>query len=53
MPGAKENMGQWSLAAVPLEFAGKPGFVLLADPSELTQGGHAEDIQDHDCAILR
>jgi CDP-diacylglycerol pyrophosphatase len=53
MPGAKDKMGQWSLAAVPLVFSGKPGFVLLADEAELTQGGHAEDIQDLDCAILR
>jgi CDP-diacylglycerol pyrophosphatase len=46
-------MGQWTLAAVPLTFDGKPGFALLADTSELTAGGHAEDIQDHDCALAR
>ena len=26
---------------------------LLADRAELTQGGHAEDLQDHDCAVAR
>ena len=31
----------------------RPGFVLLADRAELTQGGHAEDLQDHDCAVAR
>jgi CDP-diacylglycerol pyrophosphatase len=49
--GAKDRMGLWTLAAVPADFGGKPGFVLLADHAELTQGGHAEDIQDHACAI--
>ena len=52
LEGAKENMGAWSLAAVGASFGGKPGFVLLADRFSLEGGGHAEDIQDHDCAIL-
>jgi len=51
IPGAREEMGLWSLAAVGASFAGKPGFILLADHAELTAGGHAEDIQDHACAI--
>jgi CDP-diacylglycerol pyrophosphatase len=53
MPRAKTEMGLWSLAAVPVAFAGKPGFVLLADHVELAAGGHAEDLQDADCAIAR
>ncbi len=48
--GAKERMGLWTLAAVPADFDGKPSFILLADHAELTEGGHAEDIQDHTCA---
>ncbi len=53
MPGARAEMGGWSLAAVPINLAGKPGFALLADHAELAAGGHSEDIQDADCAIAR
>jgi CDP-diacylglycerol pyrophosphatase len=49
--GAREHMGAYSLAAVGATFDGKPGFVLLADEFSLEGGGHAEDLQDHDCAI--
>src|ERR1700734_2042175 len=48
---AQANMGAYSLAAVGATFDGKPGFVLLADQFSLEGGGHAEDLQDHDCAI--
>lgn len=51
--GAKTDMGLWSLAAVGANFSGKPGFVLLADRAEPPVGGHAEDLQDRDCAIAR
>ncbi len=51
--GAREHMGAYSLAAVGATFDGKPGFVLLADQFSLEGGGHAEDLQDHDCAIAR
>ena len=51
MPDAKGAMGTWSLAAAPLLFDGRPGFVLLADQFGLEAGGHAEDLQDHDCAL--
>jgi CDP-diacylglycerol pyrophosphatase len=47
------DMAHWTLAAVPLTFDGKPGFALLADRAELTAGGHAEDVADHDCGIVR
>jgi CDP-diacylglycerol pyrophosphatase len=50
---AKTEMGLWSLAAVGANFSGKPGFILLADRAEPTGGGHAEDLQDRDCAIAR
>lgn len=51
--GAKTEMGLWSLAAVGANFSGKPGFILLADRAEPAGGGHAEDLQDRDCAIAR
>ena len=53
MPKAKGEMGSWTLAAVPVDFAGRPGFALLADHAELAEGGHAEDIQDAGCAVAR
>lgn len=49
--GAKEKMGAWTLILVGENFSGKPGFALLADHAEMLGGGHAEDLQDHDCAI--
>src|SRR5271166_424559 len=51
LEGAKQDMGAYSLAAVGATFDGKPGFILLADSFSLEGGGHAEDLQDHDCAI--
>jgi CDP-diacylglycerol pyrophosphatase len=50
--GAREHMGAYSLAAVGATFDGKPGFVLLADQFSLEGGGHTEDIQDHNCAMV-
>jgi CDP-diacylglycerol pyrophosphatase len=52
-PDAKAHMADESLIAIGATFAGKAGFVLLADRAELTQGGHAEDLQDHDCAVAQ
>jgi CDP-diacylglycerol pyrophosphatase len=49
--GAKTDMGEYSLAAVGATFDGKPGFILLADKLSPDGGGHAEDLEDHDCAI--
>jgi CDP-diacylglycerol pyrophosphatase len=51
--GARANMGAYSLAAVGGTFDGKPGFILLADQFSLEGGGHAEGLEDHDCAIAR
>ncbi len=51
LEGAWAQMGAYSLAAIGATFDGKPGFVLLADQFSLEGGGHAEDLQDHDCAI--
>src|SRR6202041_241428 len=53
LEGARAHMGAYSLAAVGATFDGKPSFVLLADQFSLEGGGHAEDLQDHDCAIAR
>ncbi|HEY1864848.1 MAG TPA: CDP-diacylglycerol diphosphatase [Roseiarcus sp.] len=49
--GARAHMDVYSLAAVGATFDGKPGFILLADQFSLEGGGHAEDLDDHDCAI--
>jgi CDP-diacylglycerol pyrophosphatase len=51
LEGARTQMGAYSLAAIGATFDGRPGFVLLADQFSLEGGGHAEDLQDHDCAI--
>ena len=51
LEGAKGHVGDYSLAAIGADFAGTPGFVLLADSFSLEGGGHAEDIQDHSCEI--
>jgi CDP-diacylglycerol pyrophosphatase len=51
LEGARAHMGAYSLAAIGAMFDGKPGFVLIADQFSLEGGGHAEDVQDHDCAI--
>jgi CDP-diacylglycerol pyrophosphatase len=53
LEGAKGHMGLETLVAVGATFAGRPGFILLADRAELTAGGHGEDLQDHDCAVAR
>ena len=50
---ADAHMDAYSLAAVGATFGGKPGFILLADRFSPDGGGHAEDLQDHDCAIAR
>ena len=44
-------MGDYTLAAIGATFEGKPGFFLLAGKLSPDGGGHAEDLQDHDCAI--
>jgi CDP-diacylglycerol pyrophosphatase len=53
VPDAQAHMDLATLAVVGANFAGKPGFILLADHAELTAGGHAEDLLDHDCALAR
>jgi len=50
---ARAHMDDYSLAAIGAAFAGKPGFVMLADRISADGGGHAEDLQDHGCAIAQ
>jgi CDP-diacylglycerol pyrophosphatase len=49
--GARAQMGAWSILLVGATIKGEPGFVLLADHAEMLGGGHAEALQDHECAI--
>ena len=49
LPEAGAKMGEWTVAAVPQG----DHFVLLAGRHGAPGGGHAEDIQDHTCAIAR
>jgi CDP-diacylglycerol pyrophosphatase len=51
--GARMDIGDYSLAAIGATFDGKPGFLLLADKLSPDGGGHAEDLEDHDCAIAQ
>ena len=51
--GARADMGDYSLAAIGATFEGKPGFILLADRISTDGGGHAEDLQDHGCALAK
>jgi CDP-diacylglycerol pyrophosphatase len=53
VPGARADMGRWTLAVISINVAGAPGFVLLADQVDPSAGNRAsgEELQDHDCAI--
>jgi CDP-diacylglycerol pyrophosphatase len=50
--GARAQMGAWSLILVGATLEGTPGYLLLADHADPLGGGHAEWLQDHDCAIV-
>lgn len=54
LPGAKDDMGAYTLVLVGGEFPGSgPGFILLAGKADLAQAnfGSGEELQDHDCAL--
>ena len=54
MPGARGDMGAWTLAVIGgADRNGRPGFYLLTDRADPAAGdpGSAEDLQDHDCAV--
>ena len=56
IPDARTNMGQYTLAAVPMTFpGGEPGFILLARRADLAHGDPAngESILDNQCLLLR
>ena len=50
-----KDMPWHTLVLVGTDFAGKPGFVLFDDRADLPAGDRAagEQLQDHDCALLR
>jgi len=53
VPGARAEMGHWTIVAAPAAPAGAPGFLLLADQFDPTTMDRAsgEELQDHTCAI--
>jgi CDP-diacylglycerol pyrophosphatase len=54
MPGARQDMGAWTLALVgAVRTDGSTGFYLLADRASPAAGdpGSAEDLQDHGCRL--
>ncbi|MCD0492480.1 CDP-diacylglycerol diphosphatase [Chromobacterium violaceum] len=55
LPGARAEMGRYGMAMLPARFADGEGFVLLATRSDLLEinRGSAEELQDHDCRILK
>ena len=53
-PQARADMGLETLLVAPVTFAdGAPGFVLLADRAAPGDAASAEELQDHDCAVLK
>lgn len=50
--GARAQMGAWTVILVGATLDDAPGFLLLADHVDALGGGHAETLQDHDCAII-
>ncbi|MCW3478411.1 CDP-diacylglycerol diphosphatase [Neisseriaceae bacterium JH1-16] len=56
LPGARDDMGDMTLAVVGARFAGgQDGFYLLAgkaDPTAGIEGSAEDDVQDHSCQVL-
>jgi len=54
-PDARAHMGAFTLVVAGAFFAGRPGFVLLADRADPERGnfGSGESLQDHACALAR
>jgi CDP-diacylglycerol pyrophosphatase len=52
-PAARAHMGEYTLVAAGASFAGRPGFILLADRADPARGNFAsgEELQDHECAL--
>ena len=55
VPGARADMGTWTLVAAGITIDGRPEFILLADQADLLTGdrGSGEALQDHACAVKR
>jgi CDP-diacylglycerol pyrophosphatase len=53
VPGARTEMGRWTLVVAGVTIAGAPDLLLLADHLDLSTGDRAsgEELQDHACAI--
>ena len=51
-PDIRAQMGDYTLVVAGFSFAGRPGFILLADRADLPNGdfGSGEELQDHACA---
>jgi len=54
-PEVRSHMGDYTLVLAGASFAGKPGFILLADHADPARGDDAsgESLQDHGCALAR
>jgi CDP-diacylglycerol pyrophosphatase len=52
-PAVRAHMGDYTLVVAGVSFAGRPGFVLLADRADPARGnfGNGESLQDHSCAL--
>lgn len=53
VPEARANMGEYTLVVAGATFAGKPGFIVLADHADMLRGdvANGESLQDHSCAV--
>jgi len=53
-PAARADMGLETLLVAPVTFTdGSTGFILIADRASPGDAGSAEELQDHDCAVLK
>ncbi len=53
-PAARADMGLETLLVAPVTFAdGSPGFILIADRASPGDAASAEELQDHNCAVLK
>ena len=55
IPGARADMGRYTVVVAGMQFGDRPGFVILADSADLARGnrGSGEELQDHSCALAR
>lgn len=55
VPGARADMGVWTLALIGARLPDGPGFFLLADRADprTRDAGHGEEVLDHACRVLK